>query len=296
MFKSYESVSRFMDGLAINYGAEFIYLKDISGGVRIGKPHFNTRRDETPTLGVSDVISRRTMLFEGDTLKLSQGSPFQFVWFPSVADVGVLYDGFDNDIQRHSDMLTTYRNFLHSELVFQAARNRGELLGDETRSRLDREFEPAVFLYANSLQLLYAAINRNRDYLMIRYRPTGVTGTEFPFLDVGGVNLDGSLDGFLRINPEFAAYLGDCQVSRSGVKFDSPEKVMEELRKHIPDELLEEGYQQFISEMEARRRLDAIRSEHPREELEVQVQEVDTEQPHVVSLGFAREDLERFNS
>jgi len=296
MLKSYGDVSRFMDGLAINYGAEFVYLKDASGGVRVGEPHFNTRRGERPTFGVSDIVSKKTIVFEGDTLKLQQGSPFQFVWFPSIAEVGVLYDGFENDIQRQSDMQTCYQNFLHSELVFQAARKRGELLGDETRSRLVGELGSAIYLYAHSLQLLYASVNGNRDFLMIRYRPTGVTGTEFPVLDVGEVNFDGSLDGFLESNAGIRAHLTDGGISIGGIPYDTPEKVMKELKKHIPDELLEESYQRFKSEMVARRRLDAIRAEHPREELEVQVQEVDTERPHTVSLGFAREDLERFNS
>ena len=31
MFKTYDTISRFMDGIAVNYGAALVYLKDISG-------------------------------------------------------------------------------------------------------------------------------------------------------------------------------------------------------------------------------------------------------------------------
>lgn len=304
MLKTYHGISRFMDGLSVNYSLDFVYLKDQTGVERIGGASIHWM-DGKSHLFLRDITSKKTLAFEGDHLaSTEEQAPFS--WFPSVKEVGVLHDDFDNEGQRRADMVHNYQGFLRNELFFEAARQQGTIVGEHERDRLMHQLSEAAFMYGHSLGLLYAGLNGNGDVLLMHQRPLCIlSGTDIHNLDigeakyplnVGEIDLDGNLEGFLELNPEVKAHLTDGELSVSGIKYDTPEKIMERLRRYIPEEVLEAGYQQFKAEREATGRLAAIRAANPRETLDEQMKEVDVEgNPVRISLGFAQEDLARLS-
>ncbi len=290
MLKSYSHVSRFMDGISLNFGADFLYLNDISGAERIGASHLHTQ-GEKPELHIADINSKKTLVFEGDYFRFCE---LKFSWFPSIQEAGILYDGCDNVTDRQVMMqFKGYENFVFGELFFEIARLNGLPLGEEAQHKLMRDLDFPASLYAYSLELLYANINGNRDVLM-HVRSLGSTESHTPVIGAQGVNLVESLDGFLESNPELKAHLIDGRVSGYGIRYDTPEKIIDKIKKFIPEQILEAGYQRFKSEIEARKRLDALRRQYPFEALTEQVKEVGAE--YRIFLGTVPDDIKAIAS
>lgn len=294
MLRTYGEVSRFMDGLGVNYTSNFIFLKDITDRERFGKATISHKGNDRPTLFLQDISSGRVLAFEGDQLDFSHSDYRRFTWFPSVKEVGVLYDRFDNDVQRSADMTHNLFGFVANELFYETARRQGTIIDADERQQLIYRMHKVSWMYAFALELLYAGLNGNRDVLMVVHKPLLVSGNHIPTLDVGSVKLNGNLDGFLSANPEVKAHLTDGKPAESGVPYDTPEKIMARLRKYLSEEVLNAGYERFKAEREAGQRLAEFRKAHPEAELEDRIKSVDTEQkPVLISLGFAVEDLQR---
>jgi len=291
MLNTYENVTRFMDGIAVNLGADFMYLKDKKGTERIGASSIS-HENGRPIVMLDDIKSGKRLVFEGDHFKQYPSSHRQFSWFPSIQEAGVLHDGFDNDIQRAGMMQEGYKGLIFGELFSEVAQRQGLPFGDEAQIRLRDDVDFPALLYAHSLELMYAGVNENRDVLLLVHQPTGLSGSYVSGLNVERINLDGSLHGFLDANPELQGHLTDGRVSKDGGPYDTPKKIFEALRVAIPDEVLEAGYQRFKAERDARQRLTALREANPREVLEEQVKAIDPERVCRIGLSTADMDLD----
>lgn len=292
MLKTCGSLTRFMDGLGLNLTADFIYLKDISDKVRIGEPAFHVSHDIQPAIEISDVITGKTLRYEGDYLKLDHRNSRPFVWFPSIKEAGVLHDSFNNDLQRSGEMTIIYKPFLQSELFYEIAMVdlRSIPIGEKQRKRMIEGLFKTTFLYAHSLQMLYCAINGNRDYLLLSHGLTQSNGTQIPTLDID-VTGTSTIYGLLT-NPEIRKHLTDGEVVSDGVHYDTPEKIMKALIEQIPARVLEKGYHEFRAEGAAKKKLEVIRAENPKSLLEERMKAAEPNRNKVYTIRFDNPEMD----
>jgi hypothetical protein len=294
MLKTYGQISRFMEGLRINYSPKFVYLKDKSGQERFGEMAIMHPPNGSSHLLFFDLSTEKALAFEGNWLDAKNPDDRKFSWFPGVKEVGVLYDGFDNDLQRHADMNHNFIGFLANELFYETIIRKMTWGGSKEKEQLAQRMREIAPIYGASLELLYAGLNGDRDVLMLVNKPTKIKGNAVPPLGIESIKLDRSLDGFLNANPIVKAHLTDGQISENGIKYDTPEKIMERLRDYILEEVLDAGYGRFNSERDAMARLFEFRKVHSKEELEDRMKTFDRLQtPLTISLRNERDDLRR---
>lgn len=289
MLKTCGSLTRFMDGLALNFAVDFLYLKDISNNVRIGKSAFCTN-STSPSIVIEDQITGKTLKYEGDYLKLDSHDSWQFAWFPSIEEGAVLYDGFNND-KRYNGIEYAYISFLAGELFYNVVSS-GSMdlpVGNRERRIMVNGLASITSLYAHSLQLLYSSIIGNQDYLLLLNKPTS-SKSQVKTLDID-VTGTSTLTGLLK-RPDISKHLTNGGVNIDGVYYDTSDKIMEKLRAKIPERVLENSYHEFRREIDAKKWLSVIRSENPLPLLEERMKALCTTQSKSYTISFNNPEMD----
>jgi len=286
-------ISRFMDGLAVNLGIEFMYLEDASGEIRIGKPSFIVI-NYNPVLELQDTESKRTIWFQGDWHdQYSSCMSGKFSWFPAIKKAGILYSKDVDEIERGEDVNTNLMSFLRYEMFLRIAGQKNLPVGGNARSRIDRDepkkretlwndIEGPAWLYTWSFESLYAMINKNNDVLLGLYglKNTPELPEKIEFCD--------NLERFIQENPLLIEALNFGSNKEGSGDYSASIKGLQD---GILKDVLEEFYIQFVNEVRGRKMLEHLRESHPREELERKLKDVDTKHPHAINLSTYPKDL-----
>ncbi len=298
MLRNYKYVDRCSDGISLCPSECFVYLKDINDTERIGNVNIGFDGNKS-ILTLDDIASGKRLIFEGDHFSVGSSNWNNFNWFPSFQEYLVLYKrkGDFNDIQKQTYMLQSYSEFVHCELVLDTLNTMQPApVNKESQDRIFSQLSHAAFVYSYSVELLYAAINGNGDVLFVNTSWHDI-GVIHPLRNISAEDIifSGSFDGFLLENPKLRDHLVDGGMSVSAKPYDTPEIILDDIKRHISDEILELRYQRFKSERQVKKKLEGLRGANPLETLEEQIKQVDTSKKHRIWLGTAREDLDKVN-
>lgn len=273
MLKSYDIISRFMDGPAVNVGMKYMYIRDRKDNeLIVDTPDIRTLTFP-PILKLHDINTGKQHYFSGDCIKKSWDS-IGFRWFSSIEEIGVLYWSHDNPLQRAHDIKTYFPKFIERELFFETVRALRMPIGEVAKEVLERKLEFSSQIYAHTISLMYAAAARNKDVLELN--------PEYGIKGLAEIKIANDLEDFINLNPQLKESFNGMEFSKNGVSYDNPKAIIEKIQKDIPDETLEAMHKQFLSEIEGGKKLDELRAKYPLKQLEEQ--EADIKKANVKNL------------
>jgi hypothetical protein len=310
MFTNYLQVSRFMDGIGVNITDDFGYLKDINGYERIGKYSIDrASKDEGPKLIINDLISKKSLAYEGDSFKIDKDSRWDFEYFPSVKHLGLLEEcnliKSDRMADRERDCMLT---LISGEMMLHVADNGRYPIGSQAQKSFHESFTPyfgndVARKYLWTLERMYGRILKNTDIMlytgdMCNKDPCtcalqGLRSANGETLDI--TDMKTNLIDFLEANPHLESCmsrLGDRH--RKNVDTTPLGKAIEDLKEIVPLGFIDAGFQQFREEYQGKKRLGEIRIQYPVDEVKEALKNVDDHSPFVISRNNAANSIEIF--